>query len=98
MAIGKVTGDVADYEAKNKEGVTLHNYPTVLAASLADAGAVINDFAQSGKRLGAQVMAVNSLTAPTSATIYVAAGQDPDSDWVLVKQVLGTGAANVTPA
>lgn len=93
-----ITGDYANYTAKKKEGVTLHNYPMVLAANIADAAAVVNDFAQSGKRLGGQLMAVDSLTAPTAASIYVAAGSDPTDPWILVKQVIGTGAADVTPA
>lgn len=97
-AVGSITGDGETFEAKQKEGVTLHNFPKVLAASLADEGALINDYAQSGKRLGAQVMSVDVLDTPTTASIYVASGSAPTDKWVLVKQVIGTGAADVTPA
>lgn len=97
-AVGNLTGDVATFTAVQKEGVTLHNFPTVLATNIADISAVVNDASQSGKRLGGQLMAVDSLTSPTAATIYVSAGDKPDSPWVVVKQVIGTGSTDVTPA
>ncbi len=94
----KVTGDITNFTAKQKFGVTLHNFPQVTETDLADAEAIINVSSQSGKRLGAQVCVVDSLTAPTEATIYAAAGNEPTSVWVVVAQLLGTGAATVTPA
>lgn len=91
-----VTGDQKDYVSKEKFGVTLHNFPTVLDTELADATSTINDYAQSGKRLGAQVMAVNA--AGDTAAIYCASGNSTTAVWALVAQVLGTGSAAVTPA
>lgn len=95
-----LTGDIKDYTAKPQHGVTLHNYPRVLATELSAVTDLINDKAQSGKRLGARVMAV-TLTAGvvTTAADYTAAGSDPTSPWVLTTQIVGTGsAATVTPA
>lgn len=99
-AVGNVTGDIASYTAVEKEGVTLHNFPEVDAANLAKKAAIINDYAQSGKRLGAQVMGVtkNSSGVVTKAAIYVAAGSDDVSKWIVLKDIVGTGAADVTPA
>lgn len=94
-----VIGDIKNNVAVKKEGVTLHNYPKALAANAAVAANIINNFAQSGKRLGGQVMLVDDLEAPTVAGIYVAAGRNPTDKWVLVKEVIGTGtSADITPA
>lgn len=92
-----LTGDIKNRVEKPYAGVTLHNFPQVLAANLADATSVINDYAQSGKRLGAQVMAVDSLEEATSATVYTASGTGATATWKKGLQVLGTGAADVTP-
>lgn len=93
-----LTGDIKDRVEVAKRGVTLHNFPQVLAADLTDVANIVNVSSQSGKRLGAQILAVDSYTAPTTAAVYVASGSAPDAVWVLQTQVLGTGSADVTPA
>lgn len=93
-----LTGDIKNLKSVAKRGVTLHNFPQVLAADLAVSANIVNDKAQSGKRLGAQIMAVDSFENPTTAAIYVASDEAPTAAWVLIKQVLGTGSADVTPA
>ena len=95
-----IIGDIKDFVAKENHGVVLHRYPRVLATELADIGDTINDKAQSGKRLGARVMAVTYTDGVvTTAGDYTASGSDTDSPWVLTTQIVGTGsAATVTPA
>lgn len=93
-----ITGDQVNFTAKEKRGVTLHNFPQVLATDLADKTATINVAALSGKRLGAHVMVVDSLSAVTTAAIYVASGSSEVSVWVMQTIILGTGQVNVTPA
>lgn len=94
-----VTGDIKDRVEVKKLGVTLHNFPVVLEGTIADIDNVINNKAQSGKRLGAQVMVVDDLDAPTTAAIYVAAGSDTDSVWAPIGTVLGAAQTTaVTPA
>lgn len=93
-----ITGDITAFKAVEKRGVTLHNFPQVLAADIADKTNIINVASQSGKRLGGQVMVVDSYTDPTEAAIYVASGNADVSKWIVVKIVLGTGQATVTPA
>lgn len=94
-----LTGDIKDRVEQAHFGVTLQNFPVVLAADLADAAKLINDKAQSGKRLGGQVMAVDTLSgAPTTAATYIATGSATTAVWKLQTQVLGTGSADVTPA
>ncbi|CAM0026858.1 acetyl-CoA acetyltransferase [Vibrio phage D529] len=90
----KVTGDITNFKAVEKKGVTLHNFPTVAIADLQDKDNIVNASSQSGKRLGAQLMGV---TADTNATIFVAAGSDVTAKWVAVKDVIGT-TADITPA
>ena len=91
-------GDIANYEAKQKYGVTMHNFPRVLAADIADKGATINDSSFTGKILGGQVMVVDNLQTITEAAIYVASGDADVSVWVVVQIVLGSGQVDVTPA
>lgn len=93
-----LTGDIKNLKAVAKRGVTLHNFPEVLATDVADVANIINDKAQSGKRLGGLVMVVDSYDAPTTAATYIASGSAPDDAWILQTQVLGTGSADVTPA
>lgn len=91
-----LTGDIKDRVEVTKRGVTLHNFPTVLKTELAAIANIVNDKAQSGKRLGAQIMGVDDLDAPTVAALYVASGNDDDSVWILSVDVLGT-SADITP-
>lgn len=93
-----ITGDQVNFTAVAKRGVTLHNFPQVLAADLADAANIVNDAAQSGKRLGAQIMVVDDYDTVAAAAIYVATDSGSVSPWVVVKIVLGTGQVDVTPA
>lgn len=93
-----LTGDIKDRVEVAKKGVTLHNFPQVLATDIAAIANIVNDKTQSGKRLGGQVMVVDSYTAPTTAEIYVASGPDTDSTWVSVAVVLGATGGTVTPA
>lgn len=93
-----ITGDQVNFTAVVKRGVTLHNFPQVLDTELAAVANIVNDAAQSGKRLGAQIMVVDDYDAPTKAAIYVASDSDTVSPWVVVKIVLGTGQVDVTPA
>lgn len=94
-----VIGDQANFVAKPNHGVTLHNYPQVLATELADVDDTINDKAQSGKRLGARVMAVTVVGgAVTVAADYTASGSEPTSPWVMTAQIVGAASADVTPA
>ena len=94
-----LTGDIKDRVEVAKKGVTLHNFPVVLATDIAAIGNIVNQKSQSGKRLGAQVMVVDSIATPTTAAIYVAAGSEPDSAWAPIGTVLGTAQTTaVTPA
>ncbi len=94
-----LTGDIKDRVEVAKRGVTLHNFPQVLDTDIADIDNIVNDKAQSGKRLGSQVMVVDDYDAPTTAAIYVAAGNDTDSNWVPSVTLLGTAQTTaVTPA
>lgn len=94
-----LTGDIKDRVEVKKLGVTLHNYPVVLDTDIAALTGIINQKAQSGKRLGAQVMVVDDLAAPTTAAIYVASGSDADSAWAPIGTVLGAAQTTaVTPA
>lgn len=93
-----LTGDIKDRVEVAKRGVTLHNFPRVLAADIAVIGNIVNDKAQSGKTLGGQVMVVDDMLAPTVAAVYIASGEAPADPWVISTQVLGTGSATVTPA
>jgi len=95
-----LTGDIKDRVEINKEGVTLSNFPQASVSNAKDKKAILNITSQSGKRLGAQVMLVSK--SPTgvidSAGVYIAAGNEPTSKWVLSTSVVGTAAATVTPA
>lgn len=97
-AVTPFTGDIKNLVAAQKFGVMLHNTPQVEATAIADIAAQINDASSSGKRLGAQVMVVDDLETITSATLYSAAGKANASAWVVIKQLVGTGAVDVTPA
>lgn len=98
--VGKITGDGVDFTAKQKDGVTLHNFPEVAKTELASVGSVINDAAVSGKRLGAHIMGVtrNGSGVVTSAILFVASGSAPASPWALVANIVGNGGTTVTPA
>lgn len=93
-----ITGDQVNFTAVQKFGVTMHNFPQVLDTQLADKAGIINAFAQSGKRLGGQVMVVDSLTDPKKAAVYIASGSSDVSPWVVSTIVLGSGQVSVTPA
>ncbi|ARB11263.1 acetyl-CoA acetyltransferase [Marinomonas phage CB5A] len=94
-----LTGDIYTLQAKKKYGVTLQNFPTVPAAELADVDSIVNASAQSGKRLGGQLMAVTYTGEDvTTAALYVASGSAPTDPWIMATQVVGTGSADVTPA
>lgn len=94
-----LTGDIKNRVEVAKSGVTLHNFPQVTTAELAALAGTINDKAVSGKRLGAQVVVVNSIATPTTAAIYVASGSDSDSGWVPSVTLLGAAqTATVVPA
>lgn len=99
-AVGNITGDQLSFTAKQKEGVTLHNFPEVSIAHLSSVLQNINDASISGKRLGAQVMGVtrNSSGVATAAVLYVAAGSAATDKWIPVKDIIGTGGAVITPA
>lgn len=93
-----VTGDIKNLKSVQKRGVTLHNYPQVLDTDIAASANIVNDKAQSGKRLGAQIMVVDSYSEPTTAATYIASGDAPTDTWALQTQVLGTGSADIDPA
>lgn len=99
LANTPLTGDIKNRVEVKKEGVTLHNFPSVLASDLGDKANIVNDFAQSGKRLGGQVMAVtkDGSGVITAAAIVCAAGSGSTDDWVTVKDIIGT-TADITPA
>lgn len=84
-----IIGDIKDHKEVLKEGVTLHNMPVVLSASLLNKAHVINERNVSGKRLGALVTAVVS----GSPVLFQAAGEDPTDKWVAVTK----GATDITP-
>lgn len=98
--VGNITGDSVSFTAKQKDGVTLHNFPEVVNTELAAVGSVINDAAVSGKRLGAHIMGVtrNGSGVVTAAILFVASGNEPASPWAFVADIVGTGGATVTPA
>ena len=85
-----VTGDIKDFRAVKKEGVTLHNMPIVAEDSLKDAKHVINDHLVSGKRVGSIVTIVKG----GKPIMYQAAGSKPTDLWVGVS----VGATDITPA
>jgi len=94
-----LTGDIANRVEAKKVGVTLHNFPKALTADLTAKASTLNDKTVSGKRLGAQIMVVDSLTAPTTAAVYVAAGSSTVAKWVPSVTVLGAAQTTaVTPA
>lgn len=94
-----ITGDQVNFTAVEKRGVTLHNFPQVLAADLAIAANVVNDASQSGKRLGAQIMVVDAYDTPTTAAIYVASDSASVSPWAPIGTILGAAQTTaVTPA
>lgn len=94
-----ITGDQTNFTAVTKRGVTLHNFPQVLAADLAVVGNIVNDAAQSGKRLGAQIMVVDNYDTPTTAAIYVASDSGSVSPWIPIGTILGVAQTTaVTPA
>lgn len=94
-----VTGDIKDLVSKQKEGVTLHNMPNVALANLADATAVVNDKAQSGKRLGALIVGVDTTPTTGYTALFAASGPEPTDTWVMVAKLGGDAAgADVTPA
>lgn len=97
MATG-ITGDQKDFTASKQLGVTLHDFPQVLTTDLAAKASLINVAAQSGKRLGAQVMVVDAYASPAAAAVYIASGSSDVDPWVVQTIVLGVGQVDVTPA
>lgn len=93
-----IIGDIVNNVAVPKHGVTLHNFPQALSTAAADAADILNNSSQSGKRLGAHIMLVDDLDAPTAASVYIAAGSAETDAWILATEILGTGAADITPA
>ncbi|AHN84668.1 hypothetical protein PV_017 (endogenous virus) [Gutovirus Vc1] len=89
-----LTGDIKNRVEVDKKGVTLHNMPKVLIADLSDKANIVNDKAQSGKRLGAMLV---GYTGNTAAALMVAAGSGDTDAWVTVKDIVGT-TADITPA
>lgn len=96
----KVTGDISNFTAKPKEGVVLHNIPNYPDANAKKKAELINDKAQSGKRLGAQVIFTNDDATNGYTALFVAAGSKPTDKWIVVKQISGTAgkAVDITPA
>lgn len=84
--MSNITGDQATRIELPKRGVTFHNFPQAPLSELEDSTAIVNDFKQSGKRMGAQVMGVDS---DGNAGIYCASGRTSADAWILVAQITG---------
>ena len=93
-----ITGDVFEYTATAQEGVTLHNMPTILESQLLKAGANINQYQDSGKKLGAAIVGVtvDGNGVVTKATLFIASGSAPTSIWKVAAQLVGSGT-DLTP-
>lgn len=99
-ATGSVIGDVANYTAVQKEGVTLHNIPHVKWVHLRDKDAPINIANISGKRMGAQLIGIEygaNGTDIAAAALYVAVGDQPTDEWKVACTLIGS-PATATPA
>lgn len=81
------TGDEnVTYKTK---AVILTHLATVLKTDLTDETAMINQYHDSGKQLGAAVLGVDSLTTNANPVLYIASGPNPDDAWLA--QGGGTG-------
>lgn len=97
----KLTGDISNFKAVQKEGVVLHRMPHVEVSLLGDIDHNVNDFKVSGKRLGAHVVGVvydvDGVTVLQAAQ-FIAAGNERDSHWIVDVALAGTPLTNIVPA
>lgn len=93
-----VTGDSYQYKDEAVQGIKFVNFPVAAKTNLLSGNNPVNNYQSSGKGKGTLVIKTSELVGVlTSAALMASVGKAAQDKWIMVKQLVGSASADVTP-